>query len=65
MLITRTSIFTGKTRSREINVTEEQFQAWANGALIQNAFPGTTSDEREFIMTGLTTDEWNEEFPDE
>jgi len=26
---------------------------WRSGALIQNAFPTLSNDEREFIMTGL------------
>jgi hypothetical protein len=30
--------------------------------LIQDAFPFLSNDEREFIMTGITPDEWNEMF---
>lgn len=35
MLITRTSIFSGKEHSMEINVTKAQLEAWYSGTLIQ------------------------------
>lgn len=58
MQITRTSPFSGKENTKEINVTAAQFEAWRNGALIQNAMPNLTADEREFIKTGITPEEW-------
>lgn len=33
-------------------------------AKIQNTFPQLTDDQREFLMTGITPDEWNEIFKD-
>lgn len=60
MKITRISILTGIRRDREINVTTEQIAAWRGGMLIQNAMPDLTEDEREFIMTGITPEEWEE-----
>jgi hypothetical protein len=33
--------------------------------LIQDAFPTLTADEREFILTGITSEEWDEIFPEE
>ena len=62
MEITRTSMFTGVTRTLSIPVTEAQLQEWQNGSLIQKAMPELTADEREFIMTGVTPDEWDNEF---
>jgi hypothetical protein len=56
--ITRTSIVSGKTQTLPINVTQEQLNSWEAGELIQNAMPQLTPDEREFIMTGITPDEW-------
>lgn len=35
------------------------------GYYIQDAFPYLTEDEREFILTGITADEWDELFGDE
>jgi hypothetical protein len=63
MLITRTSILSGKTHSLEIDVTQDQINNWNSGALIQNTMPHLTADEREFIKTGITADEWDEMFP--
>lgn len=60
--ITRTSVISGTTRTFEIAATAEQWQAWENGALIQNAFPHLSKADREFIMTGITGAEWDGEF---
>lgn len=65
MLITRRSPFSGKHNTMDIDVTEEQLYEWKNGMLIQHAMPNLTPGEREFIMTGITDEEWNEAFPDE
>ena len=59
MKITRTSILTGITRTIDLPITQEQLDAWENGMLVQNAFPHLTPDQREFIMTGITADEWD------
>ena len=62
MEITRTSLLTNITRTREINCTEVQLADWACGKLAQNAFPQLNADDREFIMTGITPEEWNAAF---
>ena len=62
MLITRTSPFSGNTNSMEIEVTQEQLSSWERGVLIQNAMPNLSADEREFIMTGITPEEWDSAF---
>lgn len=62
MKITRTSPFTGKVHTREIDVTEAQLKAWEDGQLIQDAMPHLSADDREFIKTGITTEEWNNVF---
>ena len=59
MQIVRTSPVSGITRSLEIPCTEEQMANYMNGALSQVAFPNLTADEREYILTGITKDEWN------
>jgi len=65
MLITRTSIFTGVTRTLDIDVTQEAMDRHEKGNdLIQNVFPHLTDDEREFILTGMTPEEWDECFSD-
>ena len=58
MKITRTSMFTKVTRTREINTTPAQLFAWHAGTKIQNAAPQLDADDREFVMTGMTPEEW-------
>lgn len=39
---------------------ERRYLAWSHGKLlIQDAFPDLTTGQREFIKTGITTEEWN------
>jgi len=65
MKITRKSLFSGVERTLDLPVTEEQMRDWENGTLIQLAMPNLTSDEREFIMTGVTPEEWADEFSED
>jgi hypothetical protein len=58
MMITRTSVFSNTTRSLDLPVTQQQLEHYAAGALLQNAFPNLTPDEREFIKSGVTAEEW-------
>lgn len=59
MLITRISMLTGNTSSREINVTPQQLDRYyIEGMLLQLAFPFLSPDDREFIKTGITPEEW-------
>ena len=66
MLIFKTSPITGKTVSREIDVERHDLERWeAGGILIQDAFPHLSADDREFILSGVTPEEWDEHFSDE
>ena len=60
MIVTKKNIFTGIERSLDMHVTQEQLNRWENGELIQNVFPHLSIDEREFLMTGIIGEEWNE-----
>ncbi len=62
MLITRRSQATGKVRTMDLPVTEEQLKRWESGELAQLAFPQLNANQREFIMTGVTQEEWDEMF---
>lgn len=42
-----------------------QWNAWRNGQHIQNAMPELTADEREFLLTGMTPEEWDAAFGEE
>jgi hypothetical protein len=65
MIVVRTSPFTGETRGRDLPITQEQIDAWKSGVLIQNAFPQLSASAKEFILTGMTDEEWDELFGDE
>lgn len=65
MIIVRKSPVTGKLNELDIDVTFEQYEKWANGALIQDVMPNITADEREFIITGCTPEDFIFLFPEE
>jgi hypothetical protein len=66
MNVTRTSVQSGVTRTIDLPVTQEQLDRYENGqGLCQDIFPNLSPDQREFIMTGITADEWNNLFPPE
>lgn len=65
LVVKAKSPVTGIVRTQIFGVTEEQFLAWKNGKLIQRAFPLLSADDREFIMTGITPDEWEATFKEE
>lgn len=58
----RKSMFTGKTNTMALpdSVTLERIHTWENtrAALVQDAFPELNADQREFLMTGATPEEW-------
>jgi hypothetical protein len=58
MLIERKSMFTGKINVMDLDVTHDELERWMDGELIQKVFPHLTTDEREFLMTGTTPEEW-------
>ena len=62
LIIERESPFSGNVNRMAIQVTEAQIAAWQDGKLIQNAMPDVSADEREFIKTGITPEEWENTF---
>ena len=63
--VTKTSSISGTTRTRTFSATSEQWQAYDNGELIQYALPHLSDGDREFLMTGITDEEWDEAFPED
>jgi hypothetical protein len=55
-------MFTGIEHTLDLPVTQQQVEHYARGALAQEAFPDLDPPLREFIMTGVTPQEWDEEF---
>ena len=59
MQITKQCMLTGDTNTMEIDVTQDQLDAWKNGMLIQDAMPDLTADHREFLISGTTPEMWS------
>jgi hypothetical protein len=62
MKITKVSILSKIERSLDLDVTAEEIKAWKSGMLIQDAMPRLNENEREFIMTGITAEEWEKHY---
>ncbi len=62
MLIERVSPLSGNKNVLDIPVTLAQLTMWKGGELIQRAMPNLSADEREFLMTGITPEEWEKTF---
>jgi hypothetical protein len=59
MIVTRTSSLTGEFHSKELDITEEQMQRFNQRIEpIQKTFPHLSAADREFILTGITDEEW-------
>lgn len=66
MKITRKSEATGVENTLDLPVTQAQLDDYyVKGMLLQDAFPLLPAEQREFIKTGITPEEWEEIFPPE
>ena len=63
MLVTRVSVISRKENSLELDVTQDQLNRYEFGlGLLQDIFPNLPREEREFIKTGITPQEWEQLF---
>ncbi len=61
--VTKKSPLDGSMNSMEFEANADDYADWREGRkLIQNALPYLTPDEREFLMTGITPEQWNSMF---
>jgi len=59
MLITRTSPITGRQNTLDLDISTDSLLKWQSGLLlVQEAFPVLTADEREFLISGCTKEDW-------
>lgn len=73
MLIERECPFTGVKNTMDIPITEKDYNdlvktpwKWSYpNDLIQDRLHYLDADQREFIMTGITPEEWDATFPEE
>jgi len=59
----RKSPLTGKVNIMEIKMNPNDYLSWKNGEVIQNALPYLSANEREFIKTGITPNDWEQLYP--
>jgi hypothetical protein len=67
--LTKKNIF-GKTVSKALPCNSLALVEWLltpRGVrpVVQNAFPKLNASEREFLLTGMTDEEWDETFPED
>jgi hypothetical protein len=55
--ITRPCRITGKNYT--VFTTQEQYDRWQGGELIQVAMPDLRSEDREFLISGMSPDGWD------
>ena len=58
MFVRKKSMFSGEWNTMDIPVTQSQIDDWESGTLIQDAMPNVSVDQREFLKTGVTPEEW-------
>jgi len=65
--VTRKSILSGKTNTMSLDITQETLDNYeqVGGMLAQAVFPNLNKEEREFLISGITPDEWNNTFGDD
>jgi hypothetical protein len=63
MLLTRTSPFSGKENTMNVYATQDELEAyWKGSGNIQDVLPHCNENQREFIKTGITPQEWDDLF---
>ena len=65
--VTRQSAITRKINTMELPITQEHLDIYetVGDILIQDAFPNLNEEQREFILSGITPQEWNDTFGEE
>jgi len=59
-IVKAVSALSGGVSSMVLEITEDQLYAWAvDGVVIQKAMPNLSPEEREFLMTGIRSEEWD------
>lgn len=59
MIIKRKSVYSGVVRSRNIDVNPRDYEMWEKGYMsLSDAMGYLDQDDRDFILSGITNDEW-------
>lgn len=66
MKLTKVSTLTGKENTVELPLTQDEFDTGelqrSRGWLIQQVYPNLNKWDREFLISGITREEWEEIF---
>lgn len=66
MKVTNQSMLTKKWHTMEVDITPKQlYEVEKKEKLIQDIVPHLSLDQREFLMTGITPEEWKNTFGEE
>lgn len=65
MEITRKSLISGIVRTKDLPITQEQLDRFNAGEYVQRVFPELPKEDREFILSGITKEEWDNTFKEE
>jgi hypothetical protein len=60
--VTAKSILSGNINILRMTLTPAQYAAWHRGGHIQNVLGHLSASEREFLLSGITAKEWDDEF---
>ena len=60
MLITRKSWISNKIRTLDIEITDVELDQWRAGHSLDKICPYLSESDKEFIVTGITDDEWED-----
>ena len=59
--ITKLSPLTGLPNTMDLDITPWEYSAWKDyGYLIQDVMPQLSCEEREFLISGSTQDDWDQ-----
>ena len=64
--VKKRSALSGETNTMALPITEEEYRWFLRGELlVQEAFPDMDIGQREFLISGITPEEWEAAFGDE
>ena len=66
VFVHKKSMLSGKVNSMVLPTTQGKIEYWIeSGKLIQDVMPDLNDNQREFLMSGITPEEWDDMFGEE